>query len=114
MNKYKMKNVSHPIVQFIYSNSEVKCYKIDELSFDEKSIIEGSIYFYNDPEPCMIHKGAVITRYISEINQWIETLDSNDEHAISKFPKDLIDKISSDITKNAIGFKIIPETINEK
>lgn len=38
-----------------------------EIPIQEDVIIEKSIAFFDDPEPCYIHRGAVVTRLAGEI-----------------------------------------------
>lgn len=50
--------------------------KWDELPFDEKIIIEYSIRFYDDPNPCYIHRGAVRVRLLAELEESYESAQS--------------------------------------
>jgi hypothetical protein len=45
---------------------------LNGLSFPEKLIIAKSIYFFNDEEPCFIHRGAVAARLFEELNRLLE------------------------------------------
>ncbi len=40
---------------------------LKDLPLKESVIIEKSIYFFNDPEPCYIHRGAVQVRLTEEL-----------------------------------------------
>lgn len=51
--------------------------KWDELPFDEKIIIEYSIRFYDDPNPCYIHRGAVRVRLLAELEESYESSGNN-------------------------------------
>ncbi|MDR0590214.1 MAG: hypothetical protein LBG25_06680 [Spirochaetaceae bacterium] len=42
------------------------------LQFSEKLIIAKSIYFFNDEEPCFIHRSAVTARLFGELNLLLE------------------------------------------
>ncbi len=42
------------------------------LPFPEEIILQKSVYYFNDPEPCYIHRGAVIMRLAAEIQQTLE------------------------------------------
>ncbi|WFR58618.1 hypothetical protein QA584_05965 [Anaerocolumna sp. AGMB13025] len=58
----------------------------DDLPLSENIIIEKSIDFFNDPEPCYIHRDAVRVRLLAELEaglnrnflsvppQWLDTL----------------------------------------
>jgi hypothetical protein len=45
---------------------------LNGLKFPEKLIIAKSIYFFNDSEPCFIHRSAVAARLFGELNQFLE------------------------------------------
>lgn len=42
--------------------------KLTSLSLREEALISKSIEFFNDPEPCMIHRSAVMKRMYMEIS----------------------------------------------
>jgi hypothetical protein len=42
------------------------------LPFPEEVILQKSIHFFNDPEPCYIHRSAVIMRLAAELQQALE------------------------------------------
>ncbi len=42
------------------------------LPFPEEVILEKCLLYFNDPEPCYIHRGAVIMRMAAEIQQALE------------------------------------------
>jgi hypothetical protein len=43
--------------------------KWDDLPLSEEVVIEKSILFFNDPEPCYIHRDAVRVRLLAELEQ---------------------------------------------
>jgi hypothetical protein len=45
---------------------------LDRLRFSEKLIRAKSVYFFHDPEPCFIHRGAVAARLFGELNLLFE------------------------------------------
>ena len=51
--------------------------KWDELPFDEKITIEYSIRFFDDPNPCYIHRGAVRVRLLAELEESYEAAQNN-------------------------------------
>ena len=66
--------------------------RIDRMMVEEKHVIELSILFYNDPEPCFIHRGAVLSRIFGEIeaalnNEWrtIDQLSANINKHLSMY-----------------------------
>ncbi len=44
--------------------------KLLNLPLKDKSIVDLSIVYFNDPEPCMIHRSAVMKRMFSEMYDW--------------------------------------------
>jgi len=65
---------------------------IDRIMVEEDRVIELSIQFYNDPEPCFIHRGAVLSRIFSEIEgalseEWreIDQLHANVKKHLSMY-----------------------------
>ncbi len=44
----------------------------NRLPLKEKVILEKSVEFFNDPEPCFIHLSAVTARLLSEISEHID------------------------------------------
>jgi hypothetical protein len=47
---------------------------IADISLPEQLIIEKSIEFFNDPNPCFIHRSAVNTRLICELEEILKEL----------------------------------------
>ena len=45
--------------------------KLTSLPLREAIVIAKSIEFFNDPEPCMIHRSAVMKRLYIEINDFL-------------------------------------------
>jgi hypothetical protein len=45
---------------------------LENLRFSEKLVIAKSVYFFNDPEPCFIHRSAVAARLLGELNLLLE------------------------------------------
>ncbi|MDR0450684.1 MAG: hypothetical protein LBH26_05425 [Treponema sp.] len=41
---------------------------LQSLRFPEKLIIEKSVEFFRDPEPCFIHRSAVVSRLVAELD----------------------------------------------
>lgn len=46
---------------------------LKDIPLKETMILNKSVEFFNDPEPCHIHRGAVRVRLTAEIQQEIET-----------------------------------------
>lgn len=43
--------------------------KLKDIPLKETVILEKSVHFFNDPEPCYIHRGAVRIRLTEELHQ---------------------------------------------
>jgi hypothetical protein len=41
---------------------------LGDLRFPEKLIVEKSVEFFRDPEPCFIHRSAVASRLVAELD----------------------------------------------
>lgn len=96
--------VKSKILIFINDNNEVIMEKrLTALPLKESCMIEKSIEFFNDPEPCMIHRSAVMKRIYLEFNYYIDTIieEGKDEVLWNKMPsrfKSMLD-IKSNIHK---------------
>lgn len=55
---------------------------LKHLPLREESIIAKSIEFFNNPEPCMIHRSAVINRICMELMEYFENV-SKSNHQLS-------------------------------
>lgn len=62
-----------------------------ELPIKDERIISGSIEFFNDPEPCMIHRSAVISKYYMQIENWLDDVNYENDTVIkfSEIPNSL-------------------------
>lgn len=66
-------------IQILQENTFLYNGPFQELPFGESLILEKSIYFYDDPNPCFIHRGAVRTRLLGEIEEEILSLFPTEE-----------------------------------
>ena len=63
------------IIRFIGENSEILLdKKLIALPLKEDFVINKSIEFFNDPEPCMIHRSAVMKRTYMEFFDYFNQL----------------------------------------
>jgi hypothetical protein len=46
---------------------------IHELPLSEKNILALSVRYFNDPEPCYIHRSAVLNRIYNELNEFFKS-----------------------------------------
>ena len=69
---FKKKPVKRKKFSIFAGGKEVFRAPLLELPLKEEVIIEKSIQFFDDPEPCYIHRGAVVARLADEIAQTAE------------------------------------------
>ena len=60
------KKAAKPVLTLKYREQILFQDEISLLPFKESSILEKSIEYYDDPEPCYIHRNAVRIRLIAE------------------------------------------------
>ena len=51
---------------------------LKDIPLKDSVIIQKSIHFFNDPEPCYIHRGAVRVRLTHELHEELLTVGSPD------------------------------------
>jgi len=65
--------MKNKIISFIDDKGNVVLEKrITSIPLREEVVINKSIEFFNDPEPCMIHRSAVMKRLYMEINDFLD------------------------------------------
>lgn len=64
-------------------NEVVRIYKFTSLPFKEQMIISKSIEFFSDPEPCFIHRSAVMKRLMAEMEDYFHKLSETGKFEIS-------------------------------
>jgi hypothetical protein len=69
-------------------NTIIKSCKMMTLQIKEESIINKSIEFFHDPEPCFIHRSAVMKRIIVEMDDYFYNISKQGINEIkwSAFP----------------------------
>lgn len=67
--------------------------KVSQLPLKEELIISQSIEFFNDPEPCMIHRTAVMKKIYMEFFSYFEELFSRGKPVETKLPESLTKKL---------------------
>ena len=77
MFKKKKPESSLPSVTVSGKNGILYQGLLKDIPLKDSVIIEKSIYFFNDPEPCYIHRGAVRVRLTHELLQELEKASSN-------------------------------------
>lgn len=79
----------------LYDNQDdILCQKkLTSVPLKEESIIGQSVEIYNDPEPCMIHRSAVMSRMYMEIYKYFITRFKSSQRTF--LFRDLPDKLSS-------------------
>lgn len=91
MNKKKSKPQYY--LSFLLNQAPVLKCKFIELPIKEEVIIKKSIVFFDDPEPCYIHKGAVTMRLIAEIQ---DSLENEIKHGVMMLCGDKIPSVVND------------------
>ena len=71
--------------------------RLDEIVFKESAILDGCIDFFDDRNPCFIHKSAVKARFIEEIQSYYRGDDA-------VLPQSVTDKIDFKGLKQTIIF----------
>lgn len=84
--------------------------KLTAIPLKEEAIIQKSIKYFNDPEPCMIHRSAVRKRLFMELGEFFSHKLQEGKHELlwSEMPEEwkrMID-ISEDIERITIKDKI--------
>lgn len=83
-----------------------KRYGLGEIPIKEEIIIEKSMTFFNDPEPCYIHRGAVVIRLNEEILEAFKTVGEDHLVEASSLNKEILGYIElPDITSLMINSK---------
>lgn len=101
MSSVKMK------VCFLDCNKKVIFEKrVIDIHLKEKTIISKSIEWFSDPEPCMIHRSAVMKRLYFELIEYFESQKNNGNSllALETIPAPLLDML--DIDENVSFFAI--------
>lgn len=101
MSSVKMK------VCFLDCNKKVIFEKrVIDIPLKEKTIISKSIEWFSDPEPCMIHRSAVMKRLYFELIEYFESQKNNGNSllALETIPAPLLDML--DIDENVSFFAI--------
>lgn len=70
--KNKKKAPAFPRVQLFAGDRLLYDGNLKDLPLKESVIIEKSIYFFDDPEPCYIHRGAVQARLTEELRRELQ------------------------------------------
>lgn len=61
--------------------------KLEDIELDESIIIQKSIEFFSDANPCYIHRGAVMSRLYAEIGEILNNLELQKSIAVQAFPQ---------------------------
>lgn len=94
-------------VCFLDCNNEILSEKrVIDIPLKEKTIISKSIEWFSDPEPCMIHRSAVMKRLYFELIEYFESQKNNGNSllALETIPAPLLDML--DIDENVSFFAI--------
>jgi len=72
MKKRKSNKAPPRIVHISHGGRTAYVGEINGLPVGEAVLISKSIEFFNDPEPCFIHRSAVRARLYAEFEQWLD------------------------------------------
>ena len=85
-----MKRYTSLIITLIGENGDtILEKKLNHLPIKDDYVIAKSIEFFNDPEPCMIHRSAVLDRIFMEYMEYFEKLLINGELIRHELPESL-------------------------
>ncbi|MGL6174424.1 MAG: hypothetical protein ACRC1P_07420 [Cellulosilyticaceae bacterium] len=87
---FKSKRQKTYIRIYFAKDNKLQEYLIGEIPIREKIVIEKSIQFFDDPEPCYIHRGAVIMRLNEEILNAIEQYQGGSQVAANAINKEIL------------------------
>jgi hypothetical protein len=100
---FNRKSSSHPSIQLFYNNACIYQGLLKDIPLKEAVIIEKSNLFFNDPEPCDIHRTAVRLRITEELSIKLKETEQSEccQLLLALCPFDNIDQvISSDQPTN--------------
>lgn len=79
------------ILQFKHDNQTILYSKLTSAPLREEAILRLSYEFFGDPEPCMIHRSAVMNRIYMELQEYFQ---KNMDYLASSFLlKDLPERL---------------------
>lgn len=89
---FKKKKKDIKVIKILRDNNIIYDGDIYGLPIKDEEVIAGSIEFFNDPEPCMIHRSAVISRYYMRIENWFDGVQTADNATIdiNHIPYDVV------------------------
>lgn len=70
--------------------------ELNAIPIKEAIIIQKSIEFFNDPQPCYIHRGAVTVRLLAEIESYIGNMLNEDSFYVEKCNQAAVNYIDMD------------------
>lgn len=70
---FKKKTQTIPHIQIFSGDLLLYDGPLKDLPLKESVIIEKSIFFFDDPEPCYIHRGAVQVRLAEELRRELQS-----------------------------------------
>ncbi len=94
------------IIMLDRDNLEITEKKLTALPLKEEIIIKKSIEFYNDPEPCMIHRSAVMKRLYAELEEYFKKEAENGRNRINLNDMDVVLKNWLDLDSHVSALEI--------
>lgn len=90
---FKKKKRKQKKIYFYLGDNEVHSCLLVEIPIIESVIIEKSIEFFSDPDPCFIHRSAVVKRVVLE-TFWIDDNEIDGEWSDPVFIEKLKNRLS--------------------
>lgn len=101
----KQKSIKETTVIWYNGGTCNRTYDLGDIPIKEEVIIQKSIDFFSDPEPCYIHRGAVVVRLNEEIIRAIKNASKESVEA-EDIEKRILDYIALEhITALAIAYQ---------
>lgn len=71
-------------------------FRTPDLPIREEVVLGKSVEFFQDPEPCMIHRSAVLARIFAEFEQWMDSMGAGPECNVNikEMPENLLHSLN--------------------
>jgi hypothetical protein len=89
MGLFKKKTISNESQGWSFLSEKGETLLIDttfHLPLSEAMILQKCLEFFNDPDPCYIHRGAVITRLYFELEEVAMKLPKGEQLSVTTLP----------------------------
>jgi hypothetical protein len=101
-NKRKLSKETHSW-SFLSNNGETLLFDTTfNLPLRDVMILQKCLEFYNDPDPCYIHRGAVTARVYFELEEAAEQLPKGEQLSVNNLPRGVLDYLELPVTTDSI------------